>query len=524
MTRTDAQVLENVNLHIRQRWEVEDVKSADFAGDSEWLRRVFVDILGRIPTMEESQAFVQDHRRDKKNRLLDRLLASDQYVEEFAHNWTSIWSNVLIGRDDSNRDAKVNREGFEQYLRRAFLTNKPYDKLVFELLTATGANTPGEPDFNGAVNFLLDNLDEDATPATAKTAQIFLGQRVQCTQCHNHPFNDVKQNQFWELNAFFRQARAEVKRRGRQIVSVSLTDVNFAGETGDADEAEIYYEQRNGILKSAYPVFLDGQRINPSGWIGDVNRREELARFVVSSRYMSRAVVNRIWSHFLGYGFTKPIDDMRPDNPVSHPELLESLAGDFVNHGYDLRRLMRWIVLSEPYALSSQAPGSYDDPELGQQPLFSRFYLRQMPAEAVFESLLVATHAEKASEGGFSQRQQRKNRWLRQFAMAYGTDENDEASTFDGTIPQTLMMWNGELVAEATSGKRGTFLHQVAANNTKNSVKIQHLYTAALGRGPTPAEIRLANEVWRRREGDTLAALQDIWWALLNSSEFILNH
>src|SRR5690606_16932228 len=150
--------------------------------------------------------------------------------------------------------------------------------------------------------------------ATAKTAQLFLGMQVQCTQCHNHPFNDWKQNQFWELNAFFRQIDRRGPRRPRPNSPASvLTDKDFAGERGSGnniDEAIIFYELRNGQMKSAFPVFVDGQEIPKSGRLSEVNRRDELARMVTKSPYMSQAIVNRVWAHFFGYGFTKPVDDM----------------------------------------------------------------------------------------------------------------------------------------------------------------------------------------------------------------------
>jgi hypothetical protein len=185
---------------------------------------------------------------------------------------------------------------------------------------------------------------------------------------------------------------------------------------------------------------------------------------------------------------------------------------------------MRWIVLSDPYALSSRMPkGTTDDPLAGKAPLFSYFYSRQMRAEELYESLVIATQSQRTG-GSYHEQERLKGQWLAQFAMAFGTDENNEATTYDGTIAQTLMMWNGPLVAEATGGKQGTYLHQVASANDKNVAKVQRLFVAALGRPATPAELRMIDEHWRRRRGDSLAAMQDLWWVLLNSGEFILNH
>ena len=361
-----------------------------------------------------------------------------------------------------------------------------------------------------------------------RTSQIFLGLQIQCTQCHNHPFNDWKQNQFWEMNAFFRQARALKQfEKGRDVAAIELINQDFAGENNHPEEAVLFYELRNGLSKAAYPVFVDGTKLKTdSGYVKEVDRRTELARLLIGSDYLAKALVNRMWGHFLGYGFTKPVDDMGPHNPPSHPELLEALAGEFKARSYNQKELIRWILLSEPYGLSSKfgAKNKKDDPALGEKPTFSHFYLRQMRAEELYESLLVATEAQN-TEASYEKREQTKHQWLEQFTLAFGTDDNEETTTFNGTIPQTLMMMNGELVNNAVNIDKGSFLHRVATDlKMPNAVKIDHLYRAALARKPTPQEITLANELLLARGGDAAAAMQDIWWAVLNSNEFILNH
>ncbi len=197
------------------------------------------------------------------------------------------------------------------------------------------------------------------------------------------------------------------------------------------------------------PFSSVGQEISRSGLIKDVDRRTELANMIIASPYMSRAIVNRMWGHFMGYGFTKPVDDMGPHNPPTNPELLDRLAADFAVHqyatdGYDLKQLMRWIVLSEPYGLSARImPGNKsDDPMLGEKPQFSHFYLRQMSAEELYESLLTATSADK-TRGSSDEQEKAKQEWLQQFVINFGTDDGGETTTFNGTIPQTLMMFNG---------------------------------------------------------------------------------
>jgi len=522
-----------INEQVSAGWADAGLDPSAPATDGEWCRRVHLDVIGRIPTSEELRVFLADSAPTKKADLVARLLGDD-YVDEYARNWTDVWTTVLIGRDVENE--MVSRPGMRQWLRRAFSKNVPYDRFMEELVTATGVNTnkEGVENFNGATNFLTGKMEEGGVQATAKTAQIFLGVQVQCTQCHNHPFNKGKQNQFWEMNAFFRQARA--LRRFEQtmdVQAIELVDEDFAGEGGDPQTAEIYYELRNGLKKVAYPVFIDGTEISQSGYLpgsmdnGEkygVHRRKELALLIKSSPLMPRAIVNRMWSHFLGYGFTKPVDDLGEHNPPSHPELLEGLAAQFREASFDLKELIRWIVLSKPYGLSSRVAkgNAKDDPSLGEKPKFSRFYLRQIRAEELYESLLTATEADRSRGGEAAAK--KKDEWMRQFIIAFGTDEGDDATTFNGSIAQVLMMFNGDLVKVATGTGKGGFLDRIAAGGEKNAGKIDALYLAALARKPAAKEVSAANKLMQDRKGDAVAALQDVWWAILNSNEFIINH
>ncbi len=528
-----------INKAVRQGWQDQGVSASPAATDGEWCRRVYLDLIGRIPSVTECRQYETDRDENKRQKLVDRLLG-DEYLEEFALHWTTQYTNLLIGRTGgADRDSLANRDGMQQYLRRAFQKNKPYDQLARELITATGSCQPGERDFNGAANFLADKMAEDGVQATAKTSEIFLGMAVQCTQCHNHPFNEYKQNQFWEMNAFFRQTRVErvsMMDGNNNRNYARIVDHDFAGEGGDPTKAELYYELRNGKLKVAYPVFVDGTALvdkyadkgedfGDSGYLEDIHRRNELADLIIQSREFSQATVNRMWSMFLGYGFTKPVHDMGPHNPPSHPELLDQLAVAFRESSFNLKELMRWIVLSEAYSLSSRMTrdNQSDDPNLGTRPLFSHFYLRQMEAEQLFESLLTATGA--AESLGYKEREETKRTWLAQFNTAFGTDDNSESTTFNGSIPQALMMMNGGLVKQATACEPGSFLHRIAMNkDLTNAKKIDYLYESALSRNPTRNELAIANQLLAARDGKVPEALRDVWWAILNSNEFILNH
>lgn len=517
-----------INTAIEQQWRDYEIKPAPEAPDAIWCRRVYLDVIGRIPTLQELNEFLQDRSPGNRQRLVEKLLEDDRYAEEYAGHWATVWSNILIGRSGGqDNNSLTNRDGLMKYLRDSFASNKTYDRMVHELVTAEGATKPGVAGFNGATNFLVDKVnDEGAVLATSSTSKIFLGLQVQCTQCHNHPFNQWKQQRFWDFNAFFRQTRA--LRRfvpgTNDIDHAELVNEDFAGQANDASDALIFYELRNGLVKAAYPVFIDDTAIGVSGYVSEVNRRQELGRLIVNSPYMDKMMVNRMWAHFLGYGFTRPIDDLGPHNAASHPDLLEYLAGEVRNNSHDIKDLIRWITLSKPYQLSARHTGNneVDDPAIGEPPKFSHFYLRQMTAEQLYQSLVTASGATAA--GSYERQEQQRRQWLQQFVVAFGTDEGDEATTFNGSIPQALMLFNGELTAQAISDRDGGFLKRVVEDHKNPRDRVTHLFLTGLARRPSRDELTIASKLLAARGGDEVAMLQDLWWAIINSNEFIMQH
>ena len=299
--------VDKINELIERDWSEYSLKPSRPATEGEWCRRLYLDLIGRAPTVQEVTAFVTSKEENKRLQLVEKLLYSDDYTEEFARNWTTIWTNLLIGRTGgTDNDSMINRSGMQKYLRDSFAREKPYDRMVSDLITATGTTSPDDPDFNGATNFLVDKVNaEDATLATSSTTRLFLGLQVQCAQCHKHPFNDWEQETYWQMNAFFRQVKAFP--RGMETETGSngeLADQDYAsGHRKDYNEAELYFENRNGIMQVAYPVFVDGTEIERSGLVKVVNRRKELSKLVTSSKFMDRTIANRLWAHFLGYGF-----------------------------------------------------------------------------------------------------------------------------------------------------------------------------------------------------------------------------
>jgi len=328
-----------IDDQIRKGWASTGVKPSAKATDAEWCRRAHLDLIGRTPTPKELTRFLGDQPNKRRANLIDRLMNSDEYIEQYAANWSTVYTNLLIGRpmNVNNNNNPTSRRGMEHFLRNNFLRNTAYDAMVKEIVSAEGRTQANDddptdaPKYNGAVNFYVNRLAEQAAEATSRTARYFLGMQVQCTQCHNHPFNDWKQDQFWSFNAFFRQTALRREGRGRDLKYAVLENRDYKGDGGgNPKKAELFYELRNGTSAVAYPKFVDGTEINPSGYVADVDRRKELANLIVKSEFFGKAIANRMWAHFLGYGFTKPVDDMGPHNPASHPELIERLGKEFV--------------------------------------------------------------------------------------------------------------------------------------------------------------------------------------------------
>ncbi|TWU19065.1 hypothetical protein Poly21_12360 [Allorhodopirellula heiligendammensis] len=517
-----------INDAVEQVWRDYEIRPSGEVDDAQWCRRVFLDVIGRIPTYDELVEFMSDRTHDKRGALVQRLLHDDRYVEEYANHWSAVWTNLLIGRSGgTDRRDLTNRTGMQKYLRDSFAQNKTYDRLAYELVSATGSSTPGNPNFNGAVNFLIGKVNsEKATLATSSVSRIFLGQQVQCTQCHNHPFNQWKQQKFWEFNAFFRQTRA--LRRfvdgTNDIESAELVNEDFAGEAGTPEDALVFYEMRNGLQKVAYPVFTDGTEIGKSGYLEDTNRRDELATLMLQSEYLDKMIVNRMWSMFLGYGFTRPVDDLGPHQAPSHPVLLDALGKEFRKSSYDLKELITWITLSRPYQLEATLgkQNEIDDPTIGESPKFSRFYLRQMSAEQLYESLVAASDAK--GKGSYADQEAERRKWLGQFVTAFGTDEGGEATTFNGSIPQALMLFNGELTKNATSEEAGGFIDRLSKSGRSPRDRLTQLYLTGLARRPTKNETTVAGKLLTARRGNEKEMLQDMWWAIINSNEFIMQH
>ena len=510
---TDTAVVAEIDRLIDAGWTENAIAPAADADDHEWVRRTYLTLTGRIPSIEEVGLFVDSKSPERRADLVAALIVDSRTSE----NMAGVWTNLLIGRSNARG---VDQDSLFAFLQNQFAENRPWMETVGKLIAAEGRS-----DENGATNFLLAHLNDQATPATAVTARLFLGQQVHCTQCHDHPFSKERQQQeFWGLNAFFKQAE-------RQLVPLTTADskqqrVWTLSDSGDAGMT--FYATLRGQQKAVPPEFA-GQSMDAND---SRSRRTELVRLLAADgdHQVAKAMVNRMWAQFFGYGFTSPIDDLGAHNPASHPELLQHLTDSFVASDYDLQRLMKWIAVSHAFHLSSspsEETMAADDPEEGGTPLFARIYPRPLGPEQVYESIRIAIRSVSNQPIDSSVGSTHRRQWVEQFVRSYGTDENDEQLTFEGNIAQALLMMNGEDLQQAIPLAAAQATSAVRGGVPGPAETLAKIALATLNRAPNAVEEKAFQNrlrALRRTEpADTAirTATEDMLWAYLNSSEFV---
>jgi hypothetical protein len=527
-----------INTELEAGWKANKVTPSNYADDYEFIRRASLDIIGRIATAPELRTYFKDPPDKRRSLLIERLLKH----EDYARHWANLWSNWLLTRSGPFGRG-LYHDQMALWLEDQFAQNKHYDEIVKGLLTAKGSNKD-----NGAVNFILAHVGEgirntrenakrieeegrfEMVPLTSRLTRLFLGIQVQCAQCHAHPFSgNLKQKQFWGINAFLGQVRREgnptMMRRDRAPPTLTLVD----DEAVNTDPLA-FYEERNGKVRMQRAEFLpsgdktDGPRLDPK--LQGLDRRKALADFIIGHEMFPKAIVNRLWGLFFGRGFVNPVDDFNDNNLPSNPELLNELASRFKHYNYDLKKLIHWITNSNAYHLSYVANKTNDKVE--QEPLFSRMIMKSMTPEQLFESLMVATRAEQADSA--ATKNALRKEWLRNLILNFGDDEGNEV-IFNGTVVQALLMMNGKDINDAIARKdKGTVALALKTNRTLGGV-ITELYLTALNRPPRPMEMNLVINRMALRSAFAAkdraapaAKFEDLFWALLNSNEFILNH
>jgi hypothetical protein len=498
-----------VDRMLAARWAEAKIHVAPPADDAEFLRRVYLDLVGKIPTVAETCDFLEDTRADKRARLVDTLLESSAYLTRA----TEIYRGLLLPEADTDAQVRALAPTFEAWLRKRVADNVGYDEIVRQVLTfRLGGRGRGGNAFDPRAepSPLAFYVAKDGKPENlaAGAARAFLGLRIECAQCHNHPFAHWKREEFWGLAAFF----AGVSKRGPADGLGPIREV--AGKR----ELEIP-NLANGTSKVVRATLLGTNR--ESKWGARSSGREVLADWVVSTDnpYFARAAVNRVWARFFGVGIVDPVDDMGEENPPSHPELLDELARQFRLHRYDLKYLIRAITATRAYGLTSAVGRSETVPAQ----MFAAMPVRSLSPGQLFDSLVQATGFRGNAGpnlalgiGGT------RDQFLELFA-----NRDEKPTEGQTTILQALALMNGPLVATATGLESGDTLTAVAeAPFLDTAGRIERLYLAALTRRPRADELEtlVAYVDKGGPSGDKSKALADVFWALINSPEFRFNH
>jgi hypothetical protein len=468
--QTPARVAARLDELFAAHWKAKKVTPTALSDDAEFHRRVWLDIAGRIPPIDEVRDFLDDPAANKRVQLIDRLVQRNL----FASHWGRVWRNVLVPPGQNDPFRQNFGPSAEAWFRTQLQNRAPYDQMVRSLLLPEQARGNGR---------LFDAINQNKPENLAAAAsRLFLGVKIECAQCHDHPFAKWKRQQFWEFAAFFAPNNA------RQITIPS---------TGKTAEAR----------------FLDG-KAPPDG-----DGRTVLVDWLASAEnpYFARAAVNRVWEYLCGTGFVEPIEEFHEENPPHCADMLDELSAQFVAHKFDLSFLVRTILLTRVYQFTSKQ--SHDSQT--ERTVFARMPLRGLMADQVLDNLgQVLGHPVPDSRtdptGFFTQRSE----FLALFAS---TEKRTDAQT---TILQALSLMNGQVVTDLTSLKPGHNIQAIAEANEPTSRKIDELYMMTLSRRPSaPERDRLVKYVDQGGSGgNPKQALTDVFWALLNSTEFAVNH
>jgi mono/diheme cytochrome c family protein len=490
-----------IDGHVAAKLDKLRLIPSGLASDEAFLRRAHLDIVGLPPTPEEREKFLTDARPDKHAQLVDSLLAREEFTEMWVMKWAELLQirTVRQGNNQVSYKAALN---FHSWLRDRIADNTPFNKLVAEVLSAKGG-TFSSP----ATNFF--QMEADVMKLTENVAQVFMGTRIQCAQCHNHPFDRWTMDDYYGFTAFFAQVKRKPAEDPRERVV-------FDGD------GEI---QHPVTKENMPPKFLGGPRPEIKG----VTRRESVAGWLASPEnpWFARNVVNIVWDHYMGVGIVDPVDDVRVSNPPSNPELLDDLATKFVSYGYDFKRLVRDICTSRTYRLSTETNAT----NAADTRNFSKAMIRRVRAEVLLDSISQVTATNEKYKG--------LPKGARAVQIADGNTSNYFLTTFgratratvcscevkmEPNLSQALHLINGETVHQRIL--QGKIVQEMLAAKKPAAEIIQSLYLRTLTREPTAKETEhlLAAVQQGQNPNEQKQILEDIFWALLNSKEFIFNH
>jgi hypothetical protein len=484
--RLDAAALaRRIDQEIQKQLDTRQVPASGLADDAEFLRRVYLDMHGAVPPTDRVVAFLDSKAPDKRARLIDELLASPRYGVRLA----DVWDEMLVRPKPGDDLRRYSRIELTRWLEDSFNRNRPWNEIAYDLITASGTRAQ-----NPAMIYLSNGglkQQLNAADATGSVSRLFLGVQLQCAECHNHPFTGWKKTDFWALAAFF----GKMQRVGYHELT----------EQGKPNKVPPLPEH----APKESPRFLGGETptLAPTA-----PYRPALARWVTSPEnpYFARAMVNRTWAHYFGRGLVNPVDDLRPDNPASHPELFELLTGQFVASSFDLTYLARAITNSQAYQRTSlPTPANRED-----HASYSRMTIKVLSGEQLYDSLVVVLGEPPSKFAGQEKRGPRPS-----FAAFFNPEDVDvDPTEYTRGIPQLLRSMNS---AEFSKNAEAA-VAQVVRQHPSAEARVEALYLRALARRPNPAEKgRLLAFV--RQQGDDAPTYGQLLWVLLNTSEFSLN-
>lgn len=487
---------------IHARHQKLGILPSDLCTDEEFLRRAALDIIGRLPAISMTKAFLADTRADKRARLVDELLRHPNYAD----HWAVRWGDLI--RPNPSRVGVKPVYLLDQWLRDSFRANKPYDQMVRELLTAQGSSHE-----HGPVAIFRDKREPE--DASAFVGQIFLGVRLECAKCHHHPNEKWSQEDYFQLAAFFGQ----MKRKGQGISAPISGEPEFWWYGG---EGQVTHPVTEAVMTPRPP---DGPEMP---YAKDRDPRAMLADWMAGSDnpFFAKAIVNRIWAEFTGRGIVEPVDDIRVSNPPTNGPLLDWLARDFAAHGYDLHHLIRTITTSRAYQLSSQ-PNEHN---VADTKNYSRALKRRLPAEVLLDAVCDVTGVRDTFSGlppGARAVQTWNHKLESEFLDAFGRPNASQECPCERdrkpSVVQALHLMNSNSLQNKLSSQEGV-ASQLAKGTLPEPRIVTELYLAAFCRLPTPAESQTALRFFSAPGATRQSAIEDLAWALINSAEFVFNH
>ena len=470
---------------------------SELCTDDEFIRRVHLHVLGLLPAAEQVHDFLTDTSPDKRAKLIDSLL--DQ--PEHSQFWALKWGDLLRLTTKQVSSAGVHK--LYRWLNRAYETNMPYDEFARQLLTASGSTLVNPP-----ANYY--RTAGETTDRTETTAQLFLGARLQCAKCHNHPFERWTQDNYYGMAAFFNRVQRKNTQRQDEMVI-------WLARSGEVTQPRTGQQMKPWVpVVGALDVPADGdRRVSFVGWLT-----------APDNPFFGKVEVNRIWSHVMGRGIVDPVDDFRDSNPPSNAKLLEALASDFASHGFDRKHILRTILNSRTYQASSRT----NEFNKNDERYFSHAQVKRLSAEQLLDAICQVTGVEEKLGGlptGTKATQMPapdifKNDFLKIFGQPDRQTACECERSDESNLSQALQLFNGPLVHGKLQDKNNRFRKLVEAKKTNEEI-VGQLYLVALCRQPTEAELETSLNHIQSKE-NRIEGLEDICWALINTNEFLFQH